>query len=359
MDRKKNMKRVPDASISGDIEVERTPSSLPVPASSRGLYYAVDTNPRVLFELRRSISSVRRYASTLPIYAVIAGEPSADDRRFLDSANVTVIAGNIDGGTSPTFMKWRALAELPPQDDLLYLDTDTLVFDDPSSLFDLIGHEDFHARLEIACDSDPSSYPMLINVRLLARSNVDHDLFRSIAQHLGVRLVPIFNTGIMLFRNGLAHRLGNHWKDFVRIERQFRHKQLPYPCLAAHLLEEMVAPLVLGGVDSFTWRLLEPELCPFYAEYRGRNVKTHGTILHTWAQHYDSCVFEFIGKDDALAYQALRSNGSAISGLVTQINARKLLLGSMWMRFPKSLLERWLRNGASSFRRRQGEAKVL
>lgn len=315
---------------------------------SRGLYYALDVNPRVLFQLRCSIHSVRKYAPTLPIYAVIAGQLPAIERRSLESLGVTVIAATLERGTSPTFMKWRGLAKLPPQRDLLYLDTDTLAFDDPTLLFDLCGPEDFHARLEVGCDLEESAYPFLFNVRLFTKSRVDPWLFRKIVEHRRGRLLPIFNTGVMLFRNGLAERLAQHWSAFVRLDRQFRRKQIPYPSVHVHILEEMVAPLVLGSIGPFSWKPLTPQLCPFYLEYRGRHVETHGLILHVWSAYYDSCMFEYMGKECALAYRALPlppENGG--SGLAARIAARRLLLGSMWMRLPKPLLNVWLRMGAT------------
>jgi hypothetical protein len=335
----------PAATANGVCIGEATTSSIVEP-SSRSLYYALDTNPHTLFQLRQSVNSVRRFAPALPIYAVIAGNLSIADIKFLDSVDVRVIRSRIENGVSPTFMKWRALADLPPQREFLYLDTDTFVFDDPMRLFESAGGEDFHARPELACERDQSAYPLLINVLLLTKSHVDHWLFEKIAEHLNANIVPIFNTGIMLFRNGFATRLGNEWRNFVTLNHKFRSKRLPYPCWAAHILEEIVASLVLGAMDQFTWSKLGAESCPCYEEYRGRNVQTPGVVLHAWSRHYASCLFDFVSKDDALSYRALRHPAGNRSSISTQIAAHRLLLGSMWMRLPKTLLETWVRIGS-------------
>lgn len=333
-------------------QAEKTRMAVPSrsPASSPSLFYALDLNPRVLFELRRSINSVRRHAPAMPIYALIAGEPSADDRKYLDSVGVNVIPTRIERGTSPIFLKWRALMQLPPQAEWLYLDTDTLIFDDLKRLFDLSGPQDFLARFEIGCGHDETTYPFLVNAMLLAKSHVDHWMYQRIAERLGSRFVPIFNNGVMMFRNGFAQRLGKYWDDFLRLERSFRRKRLPYPCWNPHILDELVSPLVFGTMDGFTWGELPPQLCPFYVEYRGRHAETPGILLHTWTPFYGGCLFEFLGKDDALAYLALRAKdpgGDLVSGFRAKLRSRWITMGSYWMRLPKSVQETWLRLGSA------------
>lgn len=322
---------------------------------SRALYYALDLHPRHLFQLRHSILSVRHHAPKLPIYVVVVGTLPESDQAFLHSFDVTLIPSSLEPGTSPTFLKWRALAELPPVTDLLYLDTDTLAFDDPTRFFDLAGQEDFHARPEVGC-AGYKSLPYLFNVSIVTTNIVDEQLYARLAEGLDVGVVPIFNTGVMAFRNGSGRRLANSWNDFLRLERRFRYKYLPYPCKNPHLLEEMVTSFVLGGINEFSWAYLAPELCPSFVEYRGRNVANQGIILHAWSAYYAPCIFEFIGKDEAFAYEALPKTGPAEPrrrGILAKARGAGLLWGSMFMRLPRPVVAVWIRIGSIGIRRAQ------
>jgi hypothetical protein len=175
-------------------------------------------------------------------------------------------------------------------------------------------------------------------------------LLAAIAARIGARLLPIFNTGVMLFRNGFAGRVAAHWPEFLRLERRFRRKQLPYPCKNAHILEEIVTSLALGTIEPFTWSHLIRELCPSYLEYRGRNVQSPGIVLHAWTSFYPSCAFEFLGKDAALAYASLPQQGAPRArafGLRSKVRAGRLLLGTAMLRLPSPVVDAWLRVGAS------------
>jgi hypothetical protein len=311
-------------------------------AASPALYYASDNHPQSIFKLRHSVISVRRHAVALPIYAVITGALPASDHSFLESFGITIVHGYLEPGMSLLFLKWRALLELPPHRELLYLDTDTLAFDDPVKFFSLAGGEDFHARAEIACAPQGPAYPFLLNASFITRSMVDHWIFRRIADGLGGESLPVFNTGVMLFRNGSAQRLKHHWKDFLRLDRRFRRKLLPYPCANPHLLEEMVASLVLGTRARFSWSHLPPSSCPCYLEYRGE-YRQPGIILHTWSAFYAACIFEFFGRDEALAFHSINKRSS---GAIRKLVRTALLqAGSIKLRLPQWLLDWWVRFG--------------
>src|SRR5262249_7827841 len=95
-----------------------------VPPASRALYYALDVHPRNVFQLRRSVDSVRRHAPLLQVYAAVSGALDAVDRAFLEGRNVTIL-NNGSERVDPTYLKWYALRHDLPAAELLYLDTDT------------------------------------------------------------------------------------------------------------------------------------------------------------------------------------------------------------------------------------------
>jgi hypothetical protein len=71
--------------------------------------------------------------------------------------------------------------------------------------------------------------------------------------------------------------------------------------------------------------------------------------MHAWTSFYAPCVFEFLGKDVALAYAALPQQGAkGARGFALRSKARagRLLLGTTMLRLPSPVLEAWLRVGA-------------
>ena len=302
----------------------------------RALYYALDVHPRTVFQLRRSVESVRRHTQALPMYAAVSGALDTVDRTFLENRAVTVL-NNGSAKVGPTYLKWYALRHDLPAEQLLYFDTDTFASGDPSQLFEA-GADDFHARLEVGSERDPGAYPYRLNAQLVTRSQLDHELFDWICRAIGARALPIFNTGVMLFRNGVARRVSSRWPDFVRLDRAFRRKRLPYPCRNAHILEQVVATLVLGTIDDLSWASLPRHACPSYQEYRGGHVTSPGIVLHTWSACYAACLFERDGADAAGAYTTLPPHDDARWA----VTSRLLRLGSTLWRLPNPVLERWV-----------------
>jgi hypothetical protein len=323
------------------------------------LYYALDTSRLTLFQLRQSLGGVMRYSPGLPIYVAVAGELPPQDQNLLQALHINIISLELEKDISPTFMKWRALSMLPPCRDLIYLDTDTLLFGEPMRLFEFAGPQDFYARPELACDQCESAFPYRLNVSLVTRSIVDHWLMSEISGRLGARVMPILNTGVMLFRNGSAQKISQYWDGFVRLARRFRRKQLPFPCRNSHLLEEMVAPLVLGSLPCLTWGQLPAEACSFYLEYRGQNEHPTGVVLHTMSALYSAALWEFVGKYEALEYENLEADQPGLAQRAREwLKSLRLLLGTTFVPVPRSWLAAWIRAGAMAVTETREQSSV-
>jgi hypothetical protein len=312
-------------------------------ASSRALYYALDAAPRCLFELRRSIASVRAHGGTLPIYVALAGAAGGDDRVFFDAHGVTVLPAERPAGMSQMFMKWSALTHGFREREVLFLDTDTIALDDVSRLFDLHAERDFYARPEIATDPDTTRYPYLVNLWVIPDSQIDHRLFQTLCDRIGVSPRPVWSTGVMLMRNGLAARLAGRWPDVERFHRLFSRKQLPYPCKNAHILEEVIAALVLGTIPTLTWDFLPASSALTFPEYMERG-SASPIVLHTGSMFYRAylCRFEPAAMRGYMSLPIKRAKRWARDVL--------LPLGSTRLPLPRSTLETWLRRGAMRYR---------
>lgn len=310
------------------------------PEPSHAIYYAIDAAPRCLFEFRHSVASVRRHCPALPMYVALAGEVDRDDRDFMDAHQVAVLPTERDASLSAVFLKWQALAHGFRETDVLYLDADTIAFDDVSRLFESQGKEDFHARRELACEPEPSVYPHLLNAFLIGSTQVDHRLFDLVRKHMGAETRPVWNTGVMLFRNGLAGRLAGAWPEFARLARLFRRKRLPYPCTNPHILEEIVTSLALGAIHPLTWALLPPIACAWFTEYMGRDALPP-IVLHTWDTFYPGYLCHAGDREALRTYLALPIKRSR-----PRIQALWLKLGTGPLAAPEWVLDRWVQVGA-------------
>lgn len=298
----------------------------------RAVYYAVDSNPSILAELRRSIESIRRFNSSIPIYIVAAG-PTEVPRSLVEDFGVRQRRVQSPLSTGGKFFhKWRALALHFPEDQLLYLDADTVANDDIDRLFDETGAADFHARLDPAC-------PRVLNEGAPA-SLLDQELYDRICASVETSVLPIFNAGVMLFKNGLHHKVGALASEIEALRTQFVSKALPYPCQNVRLLDEVVGSLILGRISGLTWAEFCPSLSPFFVEVQHQMVGGPGVLMHVWSPWYPKFLQNEEGPDAESQYRASRSRGTwqdRCFGFWVQ-------LGVFQARLPRLLLHRWICN---------------
>lgn len=174
----------------------------------------------------------------------------------------------------------------------------------------------------------------------MPRSILHHDLFAHLCEGVGARVVPIFNTGVMLFRNGVHRTLGRCIEEMMRLRAAFARKALPFPCANVRLFDEVLGALILGRVPGLTWNAIPPQLVPFYEEMRSGSLASAGLVLHVWSNRYADFLAAEEGSKAAHEYLAIPPHG-----------VRKDWLFSAWMRagvsrlqLPPTLLARWARN---------------
>ena len=297
------------------------------------VYYAVDDHPRMLFQLRKSIESIRRFNADVPIYVAYAGAPA--ELPSLEDLHVSVV--EIPRASSPAerfFHKWRALGGFSA-DALLYLDADTEAGADVAELLAATGQEDFHARIEPAAGKGP--FPMRVGQTLVRASTVDHELNGILCAALDAAELPMFNAGVMLFKNGFHRRMAERAGEVRRLFTQFARKRIPYPCRNVRLFDQVVGAIVIGREPRVLWAALAPELSPFWVERLAGDVRGPYAVQHIWSANYAAFLLDLHGIESAREY--LRLPAEALRGD---------WFFSLWMRsavwrprLPESWLHRW------------------
>jgi hypothetical protein len=305
---------------------------------ARAVYYALDDSPSHVYQLRRSVASVRHFNREITIYVAFWGPLPAELRAWLERFDVRILRHpSAQAPRSPLFLKWMALGHRFEEAEVVFLDTDTVVHSDISELFQAAGPQDFHARVETACHREP--YPVLSGPGLITASQIDHDLMDRIRHRLHATELPVFNSGIMVFKNGFHRVLATRLSEFERIRSLFLRKRLPYPCSNAHIIDEIVSSLILGRVDEVTWSEIKPDVCPFYIEHRSRNATDSVLATHVWSFYYPAYIFETYGSEEFRKYADL---GRARIGWGIRLTNLWIRVGGSILRAPGFVTRAWL-----------------
>lgn len=290
----------------------------------RLVYYSLalprsDPRPDLLWQLDASVRSLRLHNRTTPIALFLYGGLPDEVSRHLASLGVTIIPqGDYTARLAPLAPRgWPVLTEYPllhkflnfhtitalDPEQVLYLDCDTLLFDDVDRLFARYAEADCYAREEPTCARSPYGYdPSYLDEEALAR----------VAATQGVRTPPPFNLGAVLFNNRVWQRLAPldarlidyAWRAVIwmalnppreaaasygecpgvePLRANLSHfvtphdlaGALPYPSANRWILDQVALWLTLGHVPGFS-----------YGDFSTRDVLQNGEFL---ARHLQQC----------------------------------------------------------------------
>lgn len=276
--------------------------------------YAPPDEPRpdLLRQLVTSVHTLRRYSRTVPVVVFVHGEPPAELALALAPYDVGIHA---QGAYEARLARlcpagWPVLARYPllhkllnfaeiarlAPSRLLLLDCDTIFFDDVERLLARYSHAHCCAREEPTCARSHYGYDP---------GYVDEDALAALAASLGVRTVPPFNIGVLLFNHGIWDTLAAldrtfvdyAWRlllslalhpdeervsrygemDAVTLLRQHARRivtpdeaarALPFPSANAWIVDQVALWLALGHVDGLS-----------YADFRAEHVLQNGEML--------------------------------------------------------------------------------
>ncbi len=317
--------------------------------STRAVYYALNEQPSCLYQLERSLSSLRQHNNKIKVYIVYFGPHSEEISVVSHRHGAELIRRQTNlTGSYVLFVKWLALQQEFPEDDLVFLDVDTFISDDVDKLFE-IGPEEFLARPEIDCSPDLEGYPCKIGYEMCHESQVDHSSFRRVCRLLGSLELPIFNTGVLIFQHGFHRKVADQVPWLMQIRQHFARGRLVYPCSNSQLLDEIIASLALGQIPDLSWRFIDPETCPFYMEYAVRDVDGPGVVMHIFNWYYRAFLLDFAGRSEELEYhERFKPRGSSVfDQFCVRFSGRRYLpegLRELWFRWSEWRLRRILRS---------------
>ncbi len=272
------------------------------PSPERLLVYAVNESPSHAFMLLTSVRSARRF-SNIPILVNVFGgfkEPLVEELQRC--GNVKIRQGVEHASLPVTGLKWAGMIDTGA-DEILFADTDTYFFRSPELLFERVPSAMFAARREVGTNRAPT---WCGGTRIAPQ--LQHRQLKYIFAALGGLTVPVFNTGLMLVRRPLLERMAHVTADVARFCADFAADRIPYPSSNLHIAEEIAATLALSRVSGFTWSELDPELVPFYLEFRANPLR-FSVVVHTWSTFYADFLREFISAASAESFRrAARSS---------------------------------------------------
>jgi hypothetical protein len=269
--------------------------------------FAIDDSACHALQLFKSVQSIKQTGTNVPIY--VHAYCNSLPRTLSELSRwpgVSIVHESSRFGDTPTFLKWAAVSNPihAKRDAILYLDADTIVSGDPAKFFAVYSPDDFYAREE--CDASHDAEPRWIG-SFKVGCQIKTRMMELIRHGLGSRSVSLYNTGVMILRSTFLSRMGAALEEFITLKDLFIEGKLPYPCTNAHLLEEIVATLVLGRMPQVRFGKLDREFAPFYLELKEGVVRTRGEILHIWGYYYADYLREFEGDDAAQSYMATKS----------------------------------------------------
>jgi hypothetical protein len=279
----------------------------------RLVYYSIlippaEPRPDLLRQFELSVMSLRRFNRSIPVVLFVYGNPAPELFEICGTHRVMVqLEGSYEerlAAWSP--QGWRALATYPllhrflhferfdaadPQ-QLLYVDCDTVFFDDVDRLFADYGGFAVVAREEVHSRRSHYGYD---------RSFIDEGLLGDLATGLGVTPIRPFNLGVMLFNDRswrllvdlVGQLLDYAWRfvgwmvehpanphsgygefrgvDVARATMQAadRSRVLPFPSVNRWILDEVSFWLTLGHVPGIAT-----------ADFSPSDVAQNGELFH-------------------------------------------------------------------------------
>lgn len=209
-------------------------------------------------QLALSVDSLRRHNDDIPVTLFLYGALPSEVEDKLAGLNVDVrrrgayadVLRELTpewelGAACPLLHKWLSLRalEVAPDDQVLYLDCDTFLFDDVARLFD--GHRDarLYAREE--------PFSRRSHLGLDAR-HIDEEALARLAAACGAAPVPPYNCGVVMMNHGLAAEIAALAPVFLEHSVRFLRAPDELPTENRWLVEQVALWLTLGRVAGLT-----------------------------------------------------------------------------------------------------------
>jgi hypothetical protein len=233
--------------------------------SNRCVYFAITDDSLYAWMAHRAIRSLRTFNKSLPIRLVIFGrDPRTAQQEHWAELDVQILTSEPDD-RDPYEVKWHALRHMTDCDEVLWLDADSVCDADIQRIFDRYGTGDFWAREWPPSCSTPAISPP-DDIWKKVREGIDRDLWDRLRSERELTLLPVFTTGVMLFRRGIHRSIVERLPVFSGFMDGFADGTLPYPCINKHVHEQFAASMLLGGLPGLEWGRMADADVPDYPE---------------------------------------------------------------------------------------------
>jgi hypothetical protein len=291
----------------------------------RIVYYSISASratprPDLIWQIEQSVRSLRAYNKDIPIIVFSFGDVPRELAPALAPYDITLrhkgsyqahLARLAPRGWQilsqypvlHKFLNFSEIAALNP-DQVLFLDCDTLFFQDVEILFSRYSEADCYAREEPTCGRSHYGYNS---------TYLDENALASLGQQEGIFPIPPFNLGVVSLNNGLWRKLAAlepvllsyAWRfavwmalypaqaaaasygegqgiDYLReyldqlVDEEDVRRALPYPSANRWILDQVALWLTLGHVPGIK-----------YADYSTRDVLQNGEVLSKRPQECD------------------------------------------------------------------------
>lgn len=246
------------------------------------IIYAINDNPKYVLMVKNSLRSLRRFNSSRPVSIYVYGE--TDPAKGFDAfKNVRCFLKPKLHPSFNTYLKWYAIIESAAQ-TALFLDADTIVFDDVDKLLKAKSNAQFYARQEIGTQNKKGTFTTGC---YSLRYQLDHGKMSSLAKKYKTKPLPFFfNSGVMLIKSDLIEKIRSKFGDLAKIKSLLEIKMLENPTSNEHILEEVAANLFLATLQAKSERL-PTEKVPFYFEYKsGLYDQNKAVVTHVLSNFY-------------------------------------------------------------------------
>lgn len=258
------------------------------------IIYAINDNPKYILMVRNSLRSLRLYNSKVPVSIYVYGESMLGFEDIIKLENVKCFQRSRLDASFNTYLKWYAIKESKAE-KALFLDADTIVFDDVEKLFKKRNRVDLYARQEIGTQNKKGIF---ITGCYSLKYQLNHEKLSRLTAELHTKPLPFFfNSGIMLISKKLIEKIKLNFNRLVELKSQLEKQIIENPTTNQHILEEVAANLFLAELKISTTKF-KAENVPFYFEYKsGLYNTTKAVVTHVLGNFYPYAMQDLLKKD--------------------------------------------------------------
>ena len=203
-------------------------------------------NQHEIKRFEHSISSLREFNNTIPVYLFCDNpEYIKDNSNLEDLVNIQSFVDGNDHGILFIY-RWFNLKFFQNNVDanILYLDSDTIFYDDVEYLFNHYNYASFFGREEFGFRHDPNN-----GGGKKIRESLDY-VDECIKSAGGKTHIYKYCCGVVLFNNGIHLKVIDRLNELLDLMYQLKNGEIPYPIPNPRIVDEYAFWVVLSRTGA-------------------------------------------------------------------------------------------------------------